>query len=90
LISNLREIGFNIRSETQIIGLETGDDANTLLIRNFLEENGVFGSVFCPPATPKGRNIMRFSLNAEHTSEELDRVIQVCQKAWDHPDLQFF
>ncbi len=90
LISNLREIGFNIRSETQIIGLETGDDANTLLIRNFLEENGVFGSVFCPPATPKGRNIMRFSLNAEHTSEELSRVIQVCQKAWDHPDLQFF
>ncbi|MGF1749308.1 alpha-hydroxyketone-type quorum-sensing autoinducer synthase [Vibrio cionasavignyae] len=85
----LRNIGFDIRSESQIFGLDTGDAQNTLKIRNFFESNGIFGSIFCPPATPNGKHILRFSINAEHTIDELDRVINVCQQAWDNPEFTF-
>ncbi|MCL9773637.1 alpha-hydroxyketone-type quorum-sensing autoinducer synthase [Vibrio methylphosphonaticus] len=85
----LRKIGFDIRSESQIFGLDTGDAQNTLKIRNFFESNGVFGSIFCPPATPNGKHILRFSINAEHTRDELERVINVCKQAWDNPELSF-
>lgn len=85
----LRSIGFDIDSESQIFGIDTGDVHNTLKIRNFLEENGVLGSVFCPPATPHGKHLIRFSINSGHSKEELNRVLEVCQRAWDNPDLTF-
>lgn len=89
LCRGLKNIGFDIQSESQIFGIDTGDVANTIKIRNFFEENGVFGSVFCPPATPNGKHLIRFSINSSHTIEELNRVISVCQRAWDHPELSF-
>ncbi|MEF1292051.1 alpha-hydroxyketone-type quorum-sensing autoinducer synthase, partial [Vibrio sp. M260118] len=61
--SGLKRIGYDIRSETQIIGLETGEKTNTRKVRDFFEDNGVFGSVFCTPATPDNKNILRLSLN---------------------------
>lgn len=42
----LLELGFTIRSQSQIIALETGDERNTENVRDFLENNGVFGAVF--------------------------------------------
>jgi CAI-1 autoinducer synthase len=85
----LRSIGFDIDSESQIFGIDTGDVHNTLKIRNFFEGNGVFGSVFCPPATPHGKHLIRFSINSGHSKAELNRVLEVCQRAWDNPDLSF-
>ncbi|ASI92244.1 alpha-hydroxyketone-type quorum-sensing autoinducer synthase [Vibrio mediterranei] len=85
----LREIGFSIPSESQIIGIDTGDVENTIKAREFFEDNGIFGSVFAPPATPNGRHILRLSINADHTIEELARVVNVCQKAWDNEEIAF-
>ncbi|MGR5175720.1 alpha-hydroxyketone-type quorum-sensing autoinducer synthase [Vibrio parahaemolyticus] len=89
LNEKLREIGYDIQSESQIIGIDTGDVENTIKARNFFENNGIFGSVFCPPATPNGRHLLRLSINSDHTIEELARVVNVCQKAWDNPEITF-
>ncbi|SDH99428.1 CAI-1 autoinducer synthase [Vibrio xiamenensis] len=89
LAEELRKIGFSIRSESQIVSLETGDEKNTEKVRQYLESNGIFGAIFCRPATTPNKNIMRFSLNSSITQVELDRIIEVCKKAYSEPNIYF-
>ncbi len=89
LTTGLKQIGFNIRSESQIIALECGSERNTERVRDFLEERDVFGAVFCRPATGKNKNIIRFSVNADMTPRDIDHVLTVCHEAYNHPELEF-
>ncbi|PMM04748.1 CAI-1 autoinducer synthase [Vibrio kanaloae] len=89
LTIGLKQIGFNIRSESQIVALECGSERNTEHVRDFLEERNVFGAVFCRPATGKNKNIIRFSVNADMTSQNIDHVLRVCDEAFHHPELEF-
>ncbi|MGI3063354.1 alpha-hydroxyketone-type quorum-sensing autoinducer synthase [Vibrio diabolicus] len=89
LAVGLKRIGFTIRSESQIIALECGNERNTERVRDFLEERDVFGAVFCRPATGRNKNIIRFSVNADMTAAEVDHVLSACQEAFVHPDLEF-
>ncbi|EMD77139.1 aminotransferase, classes I and II superfamily [Vibrio diabolicus E0666] len=89
LAVGLKRIGFTIRSESQIIALECGNERNTERVRDFLEERNVFGAVFCRPATGRNKNIIRFSVNADMTAAEVDHVLSACQQAFVHPDLDF-
>ncbi|UPR34153.1 quorum-sensing autoinducer CAI-1 synthase [Vibrio cyclitrophicus] len=89
LITGLKRIGFNIRSESQIVSLECGNERNTERVRDFLEERDVFGAVFCRPATGKNKNIIRFSVNADMTPRDIDQVLTVCHEAYHHPELEF-
>ncbi|MHA2939012.1 alpha-hydroxyketone-type quorum-sensing autoinducer synthase [Vibrio sp. RC27] len=85
----LIQIGFNIRSESQIIALECGNERNTERVRDFLEDRNVFGAVFCRPATGKNRNIIRFSVNSDLTVDDINHVLAVCKDAFLHPELEF-
>ncbi|WP_122055925.1 alpha-hydroxyketone-type quorum-sensing autoinducer synthase [Vibrio sp. Evd11] len=89
LTTGLKRIGFNIRSESQIVALECGSERNTERVRDFLEERDVFGAVFCRPATGKNKNIIRFSVNADLTPRDINHVITVCHEAYHHPELEF-
>lgn len=89
LVTGLKRIGFNIRSESQIVSLECGNERNTERVRDFLEERDVFGAVFCRPATGKNKNIIRFSVNADMTPRDIDHVLMVCHEAYHHPELEF-
>jgi hypothetical protein len=58
-------LGYNLNgSECQIVSLESGTEQNTIALRDALESRGIFGSIFCAPATPKSRALMRFSVHA--------------------------
>ncbi|PTP80546.1 alpha-hydroxyketone-type quorum-sensing autoinducer synthase [Vibrio splendidus] len=89
LTTGLKRIGFNIRSESQIVALECGSERNTERVRDFLEERDVFGAVFCRPATGKNKNIIRFSVNADMTPRDIDHVLTACHEAYNHPELEF-
>ncbi|WP_192888854.1 alpha-hydroxyketone-type quorum-sensing autoinducer synthase [Vibrio bathopelagicus] len=89
LATGLKRIGFNIRSESQIVALECGNERNTERVRDFLEQRDVFGAVFCRPATGKNKNIIRFSVNADMTPRDIDHVLTVCHEAYNHPELEF-
>ncbi|MBZ2190168.1 quorum-sensing autoinducer CAI-1 synthase [Alcanivorax sp. JB21] len=79
LRDGLSALGYNVTaSDSQIISLEAGAEDATLLLRESLERQGVFGSVFCAPATAKGRSMVRFSVNAGLTRAQLDHVLRVC------------
>jgi CAI-1 autoinducer synthase len=86
----LTELGYPIlHGSEQIIGLEAGPETDTLALRDALEARGVFGSVFCAPATSRNRSMVRLTLNAGLTGAELDHVEAVAAevaplvKPWD-------
>lgn len=85
----LLELGFTIRSQSQIIALETGDERNTENVRDFLENNGVFGAVFCRPATAKNKNIIRLSLNSSLKDSDIQKILSVCESAIHNKQLYF-
>ncbi len=62
------------------MALVAGEEWRTKILRDTLEDNGVFGSVFCWPATPRNKSLVRFSVHADLSREELDRVLAVCAK----------
>ena len=75
----LQRLGYAVdQSDTQIVALQSGTDAQTRALRDELEERGVFGAVFCAPATPKNHGIIRLSVNARLSEAELDHVIATC------------
>lgn len=78
LRNGLTQLGYALASESQIISLEPGAESNMELLRDVLEDRNVFGSVFCAPATPKNRSLMRFSLHSGLSMDDLRHVIDVC------------
>ena len=79
LRDGLDALGYNVdASKSQILALEAGEEWRTMTLRDALEARGVFGSVFCAPATPKPGSLVRFTVNSELTRAQLDHVLAVC------------
>jgi len=84
LRQQLDGMGYNVSpSQSQIMSVVPGPENQTIIFRDALEQRGVFGSVFCAPATPKNRSLMRFSVSAAMTEESLSRVAEVCREVKD-------
>ena len=89
LRASLEELGYNLNnSESQIVSLEAGPEKSTMKLRDALESQGIFGSVFIAPATPKNRSLIRFSVNSMLTEAELERVVEVCRDIREEVDMQ--
>ena len=85
-------LGYPIHQGTeQIISLEAGAEADTLVLRDALESRGVVGAVFCAPATSRNRSMVRLTLNAALTDAEMAHIEAVAAavapqvKPWDWP-----
>ena len=79
LRNGLKSLGYPlVPAESQIIALEAGPESRTIKLRDALEDQDIFGAVFCAPATPKKRSMLRLSVNSALTQEDLDRIIDVC------------
>jgi CAI-1 autoinducer synthase len=84
----LAELGYNLNgSEAQIIALEAGPEQQTIVLRDALEARGIFGSVFCAPATAQNRSLVRISVNAALSGEELERFVEACEEIRDEVDM---
>ncbi|GLS04893.1 hypothetical protein GCM10007860_20410 [Chitiniphilus shinanonensis] len=80
LRAGLDALGYNLNdSQTQIVGLEAGTERQTIALRDALEARGIFGSVFCAPATPKHRALMRLSVHAALDEVALARIVAACR-----------
>jgi len=92
LRTSFSDLGYPIHQGTeQIISLEAGTEPDTMVLRDHLEERGVFGAVFCAPATSRNRAMVRLTLHAALTEAELCHVEAVAGevaplvKPWDWP-----
>ncbi len=79
LRKELKQIGYKVQSQSHIVSIESGSEEKTEILRDALEEHNIFGSVFCSPATPKNRALIRFSVNSKISYEELDYIIRCCK-----------
>ena len=79
-----------VRAHVDVRGLEAavdvavelvaGPEERTVQLRDALESRGIFGSVFCAPATPRNHSLVRLCLNTSVTTAEIERVIAVCRE----------
>ena len=92
LRDTLSDLGYPIHQGTeQIISLEAGTEPATMQLRDALESRGVFGAIFCAPATSRNRAMVRLTLSAALTDAELDHIEAVAREVapivqpWDWP-----
>jgi 7-keto-8-aminopelargonate synthetase-like enzyme len=62
-------------SETPIIPLLIRDDFKALKMTRILLDRGVFVNPVISPAVPKGSSLIRFSLMATHSFEQVDEAV---------------
>ncbi|MCO5399499.1 alpha-hydroxyketone-type quorum-sensing autoinducer synthase [Ralstonia soli] len=74
--AGIAALGYNIGGGTeQIIALEAGTEPQVKVLRDALQKRGIFGAVFCAPATPKNRALMRLTLHAKLIPAQIDRLL---------------
>jgi 7-keto-8-aminopelargonate synthetase-like enzyme len=72
----LRSNGFDIgHTESPIIPLYVRDDFKTFKLTKMLLEEGIFVNPVVSPAVPSSSSLIRFSLMATHTTEQIEKAI---------------
>ncbi len=77
LHSGLKAAGFDMateQAESAIIAVCLPDIPSATRFWEKLMMNGVYVNMSVPPATPANTYLMRVSLSAQHTSEQIDRI----------------
>lgn len=80
----LRELGFDLATpdaQSAIIAVLLPDQQTTVLMWQALLEAGLYVNMARPPATPTGIYLLRCSLCAEHSDEEVGRIIATFEAA---------
>ena len=81
-LNGFKAVGFETgKSETPIIPLFIRDDIKALKLTHMLLEDGVFVNPVVSPAVPKEDCLIRYSLMATHTKEQVEISIQKITKA---------
>jgi len=76
LRDGMNSLGFDtLGSQTPIVPVLVGPDELAMAFWKGLWEEGVFTTPALPPGVPNGQAIIRTSVNANHTSEQLDRLL---------------
>jgi 8-amino-7-oxononanoate synthase len=80
-LEGLKSLGLDTgNSETPVIPIVVGEDAVALTMVQRLHEDGVFVNCVLSPATPPGRALIRTSLMATHTTDQLSRALEAIEK----------
>ncbi len=73
----LKQENFNIgESTTPIIPIFTGKDINTFTYAAMLIDKGIYVNPVVHPAVEKNKGILRFSLMATHTTEQINIAVE--------------
>ncbi len=84
----LQQIGFDTgASETPIIPIVIGDNMTCFHFWKLLHESGVFVNPVVPPATPPDRALIRVSVMATHTNEQLTRGLETIERCARQMDI---
>ena len=76
LYDGLIELGYRLGPEkTPVIGVSLGSAEEAIYVWRSLLERGVYVNLALPPATPEGKFLLRCSVCAAHTREQLEQVL---------------
>lgn len=70
------QFGLNLAAEpAPVISVLLPDREAAFMAWNFLLDNGVYVNMAIPPGTPNATSLLRLSVSAAHTEEDVDQVI---------------
>ena len=76
LRDGMNGLGFDtLGSETPIVPVLVGPDELAMAFWKGLWEEGVFTTPALPPGVPNGQSIIRTSVNANHESDQLEKLL---------------
>ncbi len=76
-LKGFKSMGFDTgKSETPIIPLFIRDDIKALMLTKILLDNGIFVNPVVSPGVPKEDSLIRYSLMATHTKEQVEISIE--------------
>jgi len=77
LYKQLQDLGFSVGPEpSPIVAVRLEDKAEAFALWSGLLERGVYVNLVLPPATPDGNCLLRSSVSAGHTPEQMERICQ--------------
>lgn len=80
-IRKLQELGFEIgNTESPIVPVYIRDNEKTFLFSKICFEYGLFVNPVVSPAVPSEESLIRFSLMATHTFDQIDKAIDIMYK----------
>lgn len=78
LYTSLQATGYDVGPQpSPIVAVLLDSPKQALALWNGLMEHDIYVNLVLPPAAPEGKSLIRCSVNAAHTSEQIDRVCQV-------------
>ena len=87
-LDGFRNLGCEIgHTSTPIIPLFIRDNDKTFAVTRDLLEDGIFVNPVVSPAVPSQDTLIRFSLMATHTIEQVDRALECIQKVFKKYDI---
>jgi 8-amino-7-oxononanoate synthase len=77
LYQRLNELNFRLGPEVSpIVAVRLANPEEAVFLWNGLLERGVYVNLVLPPATPDGGALLRCSVSAGHTPEQVDRICE--------------
>lgn len=85
LISHFKKCAQNyqlplLASDSAIQSIMIGDAEKAVNLQNILREKGYWIGVFRPPSVPEGQSLLRITLNAEHTLEQIEELLKLVRE----------
>jgi glycine C-acetyltransferase/8-amino-7-oxononanoate synthase len=84
LHQGLRDLGFLLgtpEAQSAIIAVIMPDLERGAMMWSALLDNGLYVNLARPPATPQNMTLLRCSLCAEHSSEQVDQILGIFERA---------
>ena len=87
-LRNFRELGFEIgATSTPIVPIYIRDTEKTFVVTKMLWDEGVFVNPVVPPACSPQDTLIRFSMMATHTKEQIDRALDAMVRVFKAQEL---
>jgi 8-amino-7-oxononanoate synthase len=81
LYAGLKNAGFDLGPQVSpIVAIRMQDAEKAVMLWNGLLEAGVYTNLALPPATPSGWFLLRSSISAAHTSQQIALAVELCTR----------
>ena len=81
LYEGLTQLGLRVgAAPSPVLGIRLSDRAQALAAWNGMLQAGVYVNLMLPPAAPAGASLLRMSVSAAHTDEQIDTIIKVVRQ----------
>lgn len=83
--SSLKEMGFQVGPEpSPVVATVMKNREEAVVAWNKLLSLGVYVNLVLPPAAPKSSSLLRCSISAAHSDEQIDRILEAYASLVDH------